>query len=175
MKIDQRAWLGYEANLPIDIMGLGYPIPIPLTNYGKTFAVSIHSGARQICQANDPTFAQIKLCDEQALADSKNAYILAPGQRITTASDATGTLTQLDRTAVANGSKRLFVCGIVQYQDIFHTHHWTTFCAVLKETKLIPWVNEGNQCGEGDYPDWFQKISPSPAEILSPESNASNR
>jgi hypothetical protein len=91
-----------------------------------------------------------KLCDAEGALSSYLEYLIrSPAEQVRDICDTTRSIQGHD-PASADTDRRLHICGIVEYDDIFGEHHWTKFCAWYRwEPRVRPdkagtWVS----CGE---------------------------
>ena len=121
MKLDQRAWVGVitiDGKFEINMV----QVNIKIKNTGKTPAknVTIES-IPQVIDTNivTPNFANYKnIIDER--------HVVFPQQEIICVRGLIPSKEIFDD--VKNGGKRLYIHGIIHYDDIFGIHHWATFC-----------------------------------------------
>jgi hypothetical protein len=132
MQLDEQPWLGMtHVTLPPDdsiTVGIMATLPIKadLRNNGKTPAFNVFPTCKAIISKAEPMPDKFS----QPLEGTIGRGILIPGP-CDTRCDASISLI-LGQDDVVNDFRakrtKLFVHGIVEYQDVFNDWHWMTFC-----------------------------------------------
>jgi hypothetical protein len=153
MRLDQRAWIGIEtmdAIPPIPTIGSKFEVTIRVT--GKTPARNLISVGRDdtIPISARPIFSYDGIAEDHAGTLAPNAVApipINPMKDTTTGKDhifsmSYISLLQLELT-------RIYVSGIITYDDIFSKPHWVTYCAWLR----VPFDGQFNRCNSHNDTD----------------------
>ncbi len=128
-RLDQRAWMGITIMSGQFEVGKPMTITINFQNTGKTPAKEITNvmvvEPLEGNAAPDFTREQIAFKEGKGLA--------TPQQKIHSSMKAPEEkpLTDVGFKNVINGKVRIYIHGILEYDDIFGHHHWITYCHYL--------------------------------------------
>jgi hypothetical protein len=132
MRSDQRAWVGVKDIRGLPQVGQSWEVVIIFHNSGKTFAQNISAYAfhEPVKRGGQPTFSYVH--------DRKlSGGLISPGADyhvrliLTRSKNGTGQpapLTQPLADDIDSGEHRVYVHGIINYDDVFGVHHWVSFC-----------------------------------------------
>lgn len=146
-ELDARAWVVVRQNGPIQaVANKALALPIRATNIGKTPAKKVtgryYLEVVKNGEAPDFDYTKKRPLDKMYSGDlspNDNADIVAmrykdkPGSKIDT---LVYPLDELEYRAIMDGSYYIAVYGIITYDDVFHIHHWKTFCFWFPFTSL---------------------------------------
>jgi hypothetical protein len=150
-----RAYLGVSIKALTDIE-VAAETWVHVVNHGKTpayrttfkgwYEVGVHQHHCVEALRGDHRHGP-KLCDAEGALSSYLEYLIrSPEEQVRDICDTTRSI-QHHEAAAANTDRRLHICGIVEYDDIFRQHHFTKFCAWYRwetrvtEQKAGTWVS----------------------------------
>jgi hypothetical protein len=146
-ELDSRAWVTAGKNGQLQAVATkALALPIRATNIGKTPAKNVvgryYLEVVKNGEAPDFDYMIKRPLDRLIAGDlspNENADTIAMRYRAKPGSDTDTLLYPLDDLeykAIMDGSYYVAVHGIVNYDDVFHIHHWQTFCIWFPLTSL---------------------------------------
>ena len=142
MRLDQRAWVSATSISGVPELDKPFILQIIARNTGKTFAKQFKMTVvfdKVVPPDKTPDFSA-----EIVGGVSRSVSLLSPSGEYTSIdpiADEGGTRslvpTQDYLDKIKAGGVHIFVFGRMEYSDIFHTAHWSTFCYDL--TQKITW------------------------------------
>jgi hypothetical protein len=158
-RLDQRAWIGVEAMDPIPsipTIGSKFEVAIRIRNSGKTPARNLISVGRDDTMriSDAPPFSYDGIEKDNAGTIAPNAIATIPIKPMrdnTTGKEYIFSMSNISLLLLQQ--TRIYVSGLITYDDIFRRPHWTTYCAWLS----VPFNGQFNRCethnDTDDYPE----------------------
>jgi hypothetical protein len=154
MRLDQRAWVAAASISGVPELDKPFIIRVTAKNTGKTFAKQFKMAvvvSRVVTPNKIPNFGA-----ELENADHQSVSLLPPNGEYTSTNPITGdpsapfpkNPTQDDLDRMKAGGIQFFVFGRMEYSDIFHKAHWSTFCFDLTQQAAWELCSEHNDADD---------------------------
>ena len=133
IKLDQRAWIGVTSVSGKPEVGKQLTITVTFKNTGKTPAKNTNIAAvvEPARQNKAPDFTI-----ENRVRRESRGLVTPQGETfsilvIANEYSPSGELNDAALKDITEGKLRIYAHGIVEYDDVFRTHHWVTYCFYL--------------------------------------------
>ena len=132
MRSEQRAWVGVGDIRGLPQVGQPWEVVAVFHNSGKTFAQNISGYAvhEPVKRGSQPTFSYThdKKLSGGLISPSADYHVRLILTRSKNGTGQPAPLTQPLADAIASDELRVYVHGIINYDDVFGVHHWVSFC-----------------------------------------------
>ena len=145
-KMDERAWMGFsfaEGNLTLTL-NKSFLVPTELVNTGKTPAQNVHGDIVVGVFGRVNRLTSPMAQDTRTTAWRRERFF--PGGKIVESFEAIRhgqrkaepiIFTAPVKDEIFSGGSFIVVRGRIEYNDIFGTEHWTTYCRYILHPELI--------------------------------------
>ena len=133
IKLDQRAWIGVTSVSGKPEVGKQLAITVTFQNTGKTPAKNTNIAA--VVEPAHENKAPDFTLEKRVRRESKG-LVTPQGETFSTLvivneDSPSGELNDAALKDITEGELRIYAHGIVEYDDVFGTHHWATYCFYL--------------------------------------------
>ncbi|HYR21313.1 MAG TPA: hypothetical protein VEP30_00135 [Chthoniobacterales bacterium] len=156
-RLDQRAWVTTWDVSGVPVVGTPLKVAVRFKNSGKTpaYNASVHFFLEVAPKDTTPNFEAEE--NEAMFEGNPDRILISPnGERTSIvlfrAYDPEA-LSDTDFNGIKHGDIVAFVHGRIDYDDVFHCSHWTTFCYVFDpQTAVWHGCEHHNEADENKCP-----------------------